>query len=238
MSKCPNVRFDTEGLFSNPCSCSQHVSLEDTTKMRMGSNTGFVRMSDRDITDFQIANNSARDFENIVGSSGNQFRYFPSTASPKERKTDARLFRNVGYTSPNEWKETPQRTSGETKQSKPSERPQTKPREGFTSATVVDPQPSYSNNLFDNRYKDEQKKDSKEGYCGYHQRPPSGMSTANICCIAAVVVLALVVLGFFISHMCKRCCKQCCNGNCCRECSIATIPDISTMIVGGNFPMA
>ena len=237
MSKCPNVRFDTEGLFSNPCSCSQqNISLEDTTKMRMGNNTGFVRMADRDITDFQIANNSARDFENIVGSSSNQFKYFPSTASPKERKTDARVFRNVGYTSPNQWKEVPQRTSGETNQSNPSEKPP-KTREGFTSATVVDPQPSYSSDIFDNRYKDEPKKDSKEGYCGYHQRPSLEMSTTNICCIVAVVILVIIVLGIFVSHMCKRCCKQC-QGNCCRECSIATIPDINTMIVGGNFPMA
>lgn len=234
MSKCPNVRFDTEGLFSNPCSCSQqNISLEDTTKMRMGNNTGFVRMADRDITDFQIANNSAKDFENIVGSSGNQFKYFPSTASPKERKTDARVFRNVGFTSPNEWKQIPQRTSGETKQQRPSEKSSERRHEGFTSATVVDSQPSYSNDIFDNRYKDEQKKESKEGYCGYHQRPSSEMSTTNICCIAAVVILVVIVLGIFINYMCKRSCRNCCN-----SCPIATIPDINTMIIGGNFPMA
>lgn len=233
MSKCPNVRFDTEGLFSNPCSCSQqNISLEDTTKMRMGNSTGFVRMADRDITDFQIANNSARDFENLVGSSGNQFRYYPSTASPKERKTDARLFRNIGYTSPKEWKEIPQRTSGETKRPNPSEKPPDKRREGFTSSTPVEAQPSYSNNLFDNKLKDNENNDSKEGYCGYHQRPPSEMSTTNICCIAAVVILAIIVLGLFIHHMCKRDCR-----NCCRECS-SIIPDINSMIIGGNFPMA
>ena len=237
MSKCPNVRFDTEGLFSNPCSCSQqNISLEDTTKMRMGNSTGFVRMADRDITDFQIANNSARDFENLVGSSGNQFRYYPSTASPKERKTDARLFRNIGYTSPKEWKEIPQRTSGETKRPNPSEKAPTKRREGFTSSTPVDPQPSYSETLFDNKSGNNEQNNSKEGYCGYHQRPSSEMSTTNICCIVAVVILVIIVLGLFIHQMCKRGCR-CCQGSCCRECA-SIVPDINSMIVGGNFPMA
>ena len=42
---CPNVKFDTENLFSNPCSCSQQkIELDDMTRLRLGNNTGFERI--------------------------------------------------------------------------------------------------------------------------------------------------------------------------------------------------
>ena len=219
---CPNIKFDTENMFPSPCSCAQqNIEVEDNTKLRMGNNTGFPRIKDRDINDFQIANNDYYKFERISGSSKNQMKYFPSTASDKERTVSSKIFDNIGYTSPTQWKKRDKTTSGETNdfKNKPKDlNKENNKKEGFanlfTSSTSEQGgawqsftkllKQSFKSSTND---KDNNKDQNKESFCGFSSRPMNMNKTqvTSYCCVVAVIVL-IIVIGIILF-----CNKPCCN---------------------------
>lgn len=193
-------KFNTENIFSNVCTVSQqHLDIEDNTRLRMGNNSGNPRLASRDILDGGIANNDYNRFEKISGSSANQFKYFPSTASPHEKSVNSKEFDNLAFTSPNLWKNhryNHKQTSGETSGVT------NKRNEKFSSSTAQ------QNGPYDLE-KEINSNNKKEGFCGCNNN--SMMNKAIPCtCIVAVVVLIIVLLFIFIKKPCNNC-NDCCE---------------------------
>ena len=218
---CPDIKFDTENMFPGICTCSQQdIEVEDNTKMRMGNNTGFPRMNDRDIQVFTNSDNSINSLQNIIGSTSNQMKYFPSIASNKEISVSSKKFDNMGYSSPTEWKEhkkpRPPQTSGETNTTKNK-------KEGFTGNIF-----SSSNNSTNGPWSflKFDKNDKKEGFCGCHSRPRFN-GTVPYCCVAGVVVLVIILLFVLF--------KGCDKGKC--HCKSISDNQLQGMINSNSFPL-
>ena len=237
---CPNEKFDTQNLFSNPCSCSQqHIQLEDNTRMRMGNSTGFERIADRDITNFEPSNNGPQVLQTITGSEAAYLRYYPSTGSTKENPVNSNRFVNIGYTSPNKWKQTGKEEeteydkktdSGITKEAIKGEeydKPWYKKmfgsnKEKFTSATNAYNGVQYGPYL-DKQQKQDAEYENKEGFCGYHSRPINYTS----CGCIVIGIVCVVILALLIYYSCFK--NPCC---CCKPCDT-----VSERSEKGGFPV-
>lgn len=196
-------RYDTENMFPSVCTGSQQrIEVEDNTRLRMGNNSGNVKLAHRDITDGAISNNDFHRFEKISGSSANQFRYFPSTASSKEHNVNSKNFDNLGFTSPNQWKNNrynQKQTSGTT--SGTTVNNSQRRNERFSSST------NQQNGVYS--LEDELRK-QREGFCGCNAGRFSFKSKPVIssCCVAAVVIIIIALLFVFLYKPKNKCCND------------------------------
>ena len=202
---CPNVRYDTQNLFSNPCSCSQqNIELDDNVRLRYGNPTGFPRIADRDITNFAPANNDPQAYNFATGQQSNLLRYYPSDAAIKEKPT--KNFVNLGYTSPAQWK----RKHGGSNPPQPPQQSSGTVHEGYTpiptSATNATFGPQYGNVL-----DDEQRKTAK--FTNSKPMKTTREGFVNVCsnksAIIISVVVAIAVLALIIYFSTRKCCKPC-----------------------------
>lgn len=178
--QCATRTFDTGDLFTTPAPCAQQfMEVQDTTKLRFGNPTGYPRVADRDITNFQPANNGPDDFASATGNLSNRMRYSPSTAKYAENPTTK--FVNLGYTSPASWKESLKKpTSGTTKKEKFNIVP--------TTATNAYYGPHYNTDYLDK---------NKEGYCPCTRRSYIRFDCRTIFTCVVIILLCIGLYAFF-----------------------------------------
>lgn len=209
---CPNNRFDTENLFTgNTCNCSQNgMEVEDWNRLRYGNNSGFPRIADRDIWNFQIAQNGPHNLDSVSGVETSWMRYYPGVARGTENPS--KQFSNLGYTSPTQWKHKPERPEHRPSPPPPQTSGETK-KESYTTFSSAPAQYNgvpYGDEQFDTKFRKGEKikenfkdlgKKIKEGWhsCGCGKRPEKKYDIP-ICVITGIIIVIIIIAIIFKSR--------------------------------------